>query len=1280
MMKVPIVKFPISITRASCLALAISLFTPVWSYALPTNQIFILHSYSQDYAWTRGQHEGFMQTLKANARVEDIVSTEYLDTKRRAYDETYAKEMASHLCSKYAGYKPAAIYVTDDNALLFARDHLSRVFPGVPVFFSGVNDYSVRSSLDPALFTGVFERKEVGPNIEWILQVDKNANDLIFVGDGSNTYEAIERELRSELIPYRLRVLFIAEKRLARALERLQDLPGKYLFLTTLGGMTDENGQVLSLRDIMKSLVSTGRIVISMEDAYIVEGVLGGSVTSGQKQGMSTARLLLAYQQGKPITDLPPILKSPNALIFDDRVLQQRRIDLPENLRSQAVLLHPRLGFYEQYRSLILGMLIGLPVLLLGVVTASFMTVSRKNGALSCARNNAESTNALLNRLAEQSRTVHWEVNAEGLYTYVSPVSYAVLGYRPEELVGKKHFYDLLLAGGRDTDKTANFEFFAQKRPFHNLEIIGRTKDRRLIWLITNGFPLLNGHGTFMGYYGFYTDINERKQTEEALRKSEEEAKRLAQENGLVAEVGRIISSTPNINEVFEQFSRAVAKLIPFDRIVVSLYDPQKETNFIRYAAGIDVPKRQVGDYLPLAGLVTAECIRTRSTLILQPKDAEEREVLVGRFPGMARSFVAGIRSIILVPLIAEDRIIGVLSLRSIQKKAYTDREARLTESIASQIAGAIANAQLFAERKEAEAALLKSEEAEKRLAQENAIVAEIGRIISSTLDIEEVYEGFAQEVKKIIPFDRISVNMINADDYTNIMTLVSGISIQDRPINEVRPLAGTATEEVWRTRSGLLIQAEKEEEIQKVIDRYPRLLASFQSGLRSMISVPLISRDEVIGVLHIRTNKPNAYSERDLKLAEKVGIQIAGAIANAHLFKERIRAEKEMADLREQFRQSQKMEAIGRLAGGIAHDFNNFLTVMQGHSQLALMGLKEGDPLRDSFEAIDSAATKSANLVRQLLAFSRRQVMQMTVLNLNILFRDLEKILRRLIGEDIELLTVFAHDLGRVKTDPGQIEQVLLNLAINAKDAMPQGGKLTIETANVELDEAYASSHAATKPGSYVMFSVTDTGVGMAPEVREQVFEPFFTTKEKGKGTGLGLATVYGIVKQSGGNIWVYSEPGQGATFKIYLPRVDAPLIKTVEKEVSGHFRGAGNRTILVVEDEEGVRKLVLDVLKKQGYSVLEAAAAEEAMLICQQHKDRIHLLLTDVVMPRMNGPELAKRLGSLYPEMKMLFMSGYAGDAIVHHGVLDEGVNYIQKPFTTQGLAKKVREILDS
>jgi len=392
----------------------------------------------------------------------------------------------------------------------------------------------------------------------------------------------------------------------------------------------------------------------------------------------------------------------------------------------------------------------------------------------------------------------------------------------------------------------------------------------------------------------------------------------------------------------------------------------------------------------------------------------------------------------------------------------------------------------------------------------------------------------------------------------------------------------------------------------------------------------------------------------------------------------ERKQMEQEKKNLEEQLRQSQKMEAIGRLAGGIAHDFNNLLTVIKGYGQLSLLELKEGDPLRGNLEEIQKSSERAADLTRQLLAFSRRQVMEMKVLDLNTILQNLDKMLRRVIGEDIELVTLLTGGLGRVKIDPGQIEQVVMNLAVNARDAMPSGGKLTIETANVELDEHYARNHIDVEPGRYVMLSVSDTGVGITPEVRDRIFEPFFTTKEKGKGTGLGLSTVYGIVKQSGGNIWVYSEPGHGTTFKIYLPRVDEPLEELREKIMREELPH-GSETILVVEDEEKVRALTVEILGRQGYRVLDASQGDDALAISEKHKGPIHLFLVDVVMPGISGTELAKHLMSLHPETRILYMSGYTDNVIVHHGVLEKGLNYIQKPFRIDELTRKVREVLD-
>ena len=386
-----------------------------------------------------------------------------------------------------------------------------------------------------------------------------------------------------------------------------------------------------------------------------------------------------------------------------------------------------------------------------------------------------------------------------------------------------------------------------------------------------------------------------------------------------------------------------------------------------------------------------------------------------------------------------------------------------------------------------------------------------------------------------------------------------------------------------------------------------------------------------------------------------------------------------ERVQLEQQLRQAQKMEAVGRLAGGIAHDFNNILTAITGYADLLLEDLGATDPRRQDADEIHKAADRAAGLTRQLLAFSRQQVLQPTVLEVNKLVSDLEKMLRRLLGEDVELSTRLAPTTGRVKADPGQLEQVVMNLAVNARDAMPNGGKLTLETANVDLDEAYAADHYPARAGPFVMLAVSDTGIGMSEETQVHMFEPFFTTKEKGKGTGLGLATVYGIIKQSGGFIWVYSEVGHGTTFKLYLPRVEE-LAERAAAPAHARTRPArGTETILVVEDEAPVRNVARQVLERHGYTVLEAPSAEAALDIATRYSGTIHLLLTDVVMPGLNGRELASRLVDLRPDARVIFMSGYTDDAVTRHGVLEPGSAYVQKPFTPDAIARRVREVLD-
>jgi two-component system cell cycle sensor histidine kinase/response regulator CckA len=385
------------------------------------------------------------------------------------------------------------------------------------------------------------------------------------------------------------------------------------------------------------------------------------------------------------------------------------------------------------------------------------------------------------------------------------------------------------------------------------------------------------------------------------------------------------------------------------------------------------------------------------------------------------------------------------------------------------------------------------------------------------------------------------------------------------------------------------------------------------------------------------------------------------------------------LRSLEQQLRQAQKMEAVGRLAGGVAHDFNNLLTAIFGYADLLAEELPVDHPGRDDLQEIRTAATRASGLTRQLLAFSRQQVLQPVVLSLNEVVENVQKMLQRLLGEDVDLHASLAPELGNVRADAGQIEQVIMNLAVNARDAMPTGGKLTLETANMDLDSGYAEQHQPVAPGRYVMLAVSDTGTGMDETTKAKVFEPFFTTKEAGKGTGLGLATVYGIVKQSGGYIWLYSELGKGTTFKIYLPRVDAPRDAPI---VAPALVGTvtGTETVLLAEDDSLLLPLARALLAKLGYKVLEARDAAEALAAARGHQGTIHLLVTDVVMPGGGGFQLAQQLLAERPGMRVLYMSGYTDEAVVRHGLLERGLNYLQKPFTPAVLARRVREVLDA
>ncbi len=441
--------------------------------------------------------------------------------------------------------------------------------------------------------------------------------------------------------------------------------------------------------------------------------------------------------------------------------------------------------------------------------------------------------------------------------------------------------------------------------------------------------------------------------------------------------------------------------------------------------------------------------------------------------------------------------------------------------------------------------------------------------------------------------------------------------------------------------------------------------------GFRACAVFPLRAGDDQAGVLALYSSRVEAFGPEEVRVLGILADDLSFAV-------ESVRNEAKLRKLEEQFLHAQKMEAVGRLASGVAHDFNNLLSVILGCTALVHDRLKPDDPMRADLEEVTSAGHRAAKLTRQLLTFSRQEVIEPRVLDVGEVVLGMERMLRQLLREDIELSVLPARGLGRVRIDPGQLEQVVMNLAANARDAMPHGGKLRIETANVEIGKADAAGRHEVAPGRYVMLAIADTGVGMDAAVRERIFEPFFTTKETGKGTGLGLSTVFGVVKQSGGHICVQSAPGRGTTFKVYVPPPDdTPGPATAESLRASTMRGT--ETILLVEDEAQVRAMICTVLRREGYNVLDAQSGGDALLVCEQHAAKIHLLLTDVVMPRMSGHELAERLAPLRPEMRVLYVSGYAESATIGHGIRDAGVAFLPKPLAPDALLLRVREVLD-
>jgi two-component system cell cycle sensor histidine kinase/response regulator CckA len=891
-------------------------------------------------------------------------------------------------------------------------------------------------------------------------------------------------------------------------------------------------------------------------------------------------------------------------------------------------------------------------------------------------------------------------VSWDATILYASPSTERNLGYPIEEFVGRNAF-ELVHPDDQEHTRALFRQLLATPGREVTAEYRLRTKDAAWRWVEGTAKNLLEDPKVG-AVVACYRDISERK--------------RARDEREAIFEIIHAVNVTSSLDELLPLIHNALKKVVSAENCFVALHN--HATGLFHFPFFVDrydsaPPPQRVGRSC------TAYVFRTGRPMLI-PQSEFDRLVEHGEVELVGTPSPAWLG----VPLRTPRETIGVLVLQHYEDaRAYAPRDLDFLASVGGQIALAI-------ERKQADDSLRKQQQeqevilhsapamifykdTENRILRANRAAADSLQLSVSEVEGKSSYELFPEHAAQY-----------HQDDLEVIHSGKPKLGIVEPYRNAAGEMRWVRTDKIpYRDQDGRIIgvivfaaditeQQHAEEALRRSEANYRSLVEGVPHGIYRVNAAGTLldvnpamvemlgysSAAELMGEniedklfaepadrRRIMAENPDLLHGVEVPWKRKDGSRITvrlsgrlvpGASGSQAIYERIAENVTEQRVLEQQLRQAQKMEAVGRLAGGVAHDFNNLLMVIKGHSELLLDAIRGDDRMTHKVAQIQKAADRATALTRQLLAFSRMQVLQPKVVDLNTIVADMGRLLPRLIGEDIDLRIVCGEHLGRIKADPGQIEQVLMNLAVNARDAMPDGGKLVIATENAELDQAYARRHPAIAPGRYIMLSVSDTGLGMDAETQAHIFEPFFTTKEQGKGTGLGLATVYGVVKQSGGYIWVYSEPGQGTSFKLYFPRVDSPAEATKAKPLSDQLP-RGSETILLVEDEQEVRDLTSEFLRQCGYTVLEAKDGIEAIEVADKHSGPIHLLLTDMVMPAMGGRELASRLGVLRPDLKMIFMSGYAEFA--RQGPDDDATRAIRlaKPFSRAVLAKKVREV---
>jgi len=1235
--------------------------------------IFILHSYSQEYPWTKRQHEGFMHGLGAAGPDMIAASVEYLDTKRVPYTAAYADSVGAHLARKYAGFAPRLIYVTDDNALSFALTHLSRIFPGVPVFFSGINDLSMRQRIDPRQVTGVFEQKEIGPNLDLMRQLAPEAHDILVVGDESETFKAIYNTLVVELARQPdIRARFLSSGRVEELMAALRGSRERFVFLTTLGAMKNAAGQLLTLSEIIAAVVQAGSfVIISMEDVYLYPGVLGGYMVSGSRQGAAAAGLAARYLAGTAIAAIKPVESGANEYIVDAGELARLGLALPPALAGKAKILNPAPSFYERNFQFIVLSLYAIALLFAASLAAFIATLMRKNRQIAAGAKDLQTRNAQIVE-AKENLVLAQRIAGIGSWEWTPGTDIIIwsdgmnfilardLSLPTPTFATLPRFYTteswerLGVAVARTIETALPFE----------LELEMMRADGTTVWTATRGEAVRGTDGAVVQLRGTVHDIDVRKRADTALRASEEKFAKAFRSSPMfvaisTAEDGRYIDVNQGALDVMgysreeiightageirlwvrpDDRRRAIETLIEHGRI-------QGLETQLRKKSGESIFCEVWGEPIEIEG---RQCViwvtldvneRTRATAALQ-RSEEFKDAVINQVS----------EGLCVYHAIAEPPNVAftIWNARMTEITGYTLEQINRLGWYQALYPDPAIRAQAIermARMREGDEALAEDWEItradgrKRTLAISTKVLSGGGPPSPSVLTlIRDVTEHKRAEHALRSSEDRFRRSFHLSPDSININRIRDGMYVSvNRGFTQI--LGYTEDEVLGRTSIEFNIWDDPEDRIRMV------------EGL---------TKDGVVSNLEARFRAKDGSIVHGLMSAAAIEIEnVPHSVNIVRDITELKRARAVRDSLETQLRESQKMEAIGTLAGGIAHDFNNIIATILGNTELARQDALANPVALESLAEIGKATTRARDLVQQILSFSRRQPFEREPTALAMIVEESAQQLRATMPEDLTFNVHYAADVPPVLANAAQIRRVLVNLATNAMQMMENStGTIEIRLDTVILDAALAGLHPelgallARHPGRTVRLALSDDGPGMDAATLERIFEPFFTTRPAGQGTGLGLSVVLGIVQMHEGAIVVDSRPDKGTTFTLYLPaheaRSAAPMSGGVGAEADAASRTGDGQHILYVDDDESLVFLVRRLLARRGFRVSGYIDQSEALAALRADPFGFDLAVADYNMPGMSGLDLAREVRTIRIDLPVIVASGFIDEKL--------------------------------